>query len=320
MTLILAALALSPARAAEPPAELFEAAEAAAAFCRELGGTPAIQPGYQTTVDLNGDGIDDYLTDQANLECDGAFSAFCGSAGCPVTAWLSRDDGGHEPFDFGYLQAVRVILEPGALPAVRAWYHGTSCGEQRAGFEGCSRTWVFATNAPELPGIDPPETSPVPRPQVADAAAPAEATSEATAEEPPDTAPLIRVAPGWTLRDVPGGSPVALGGGTGEIASLAAFCLGGAPFLAVSYAAEAGTEAIRVGFDFSAGAVEVEAGFEESAGGAFVAAMADTPLAARLAGRDSEAAVRVGDRDEGVLSLSGSTRAIRGALAECHDF
>ena len=46
-------------------------------------------------------------------------------------------------------------------------------------------------------------------------------------------------------------------------------------------------------------------------------ALAEGALAARLGGRDSEVEVGVDGRPEGTLSLSGSTRALRGALADC---
>ena len=45
--------------------------------------------------------------------------------------------------------------------------------------------------------------------------------------------------------------------------------------------------------------------------------LADGPLAARLAGRDSEVALSVDGAAEGVLSLAGSTKALRGALQDC---
>jgi hypothetical protein len=49
-------------------------------------------------------------------------------------------------------------------------------------------------------------------------------------------------------------------------------------------------------------------------------ALADAPLAGRLAGRDSEVAVAADGRPQGVLSLAGSTRAIRNALGSCYPF
>jgi hypothetical protein len=306
-TMLAAALAAGGAvGAAEPPAALFEAAEEAAALCRELGGVPAIRRGYLTRADLNGDGFEDYLTDQANLECAGAWTAFCGSAGCPVTAWLSQP-GGHVPFAFGYLQAVEVV-EAGPLPAVRAHYHGGGCGEGRGGIEGCTRTWVFATNAPETPAIDPAEP---------------EAVAEVVPEDPPPPAaapPAEAVAPGWTLRQTADAGLLALGGGTGAIASLAAFCLEGRPFLAVSFLDAPTGDTVALGFAFGAGAVTAEARHEETAGGAYVVALADGPLAARLAGRDSEVEVAVDGETQGVLSLRGSTRSVRNALTGCYPF
>lgn len=71
-------------------------------------------------------------------------------------------------------------------------------------------------------------------------------------------------------------------------------------------------------FGFSAGPVEVAAGYEETAGGAYVAALDGSPLTARLAGRDTSVALQSQGADQGALSLKGSTRALRGALAACH--
>ena len=53
---------------------------------------------------------------------------------------------------------------------------------------------------------------------------------------------------------------------------------------------------------------------------AYVVALAEGPLAARLAGRDRSVAARLGGSDEGIVSLKGSTRAVRAALASCHTF
>src|SRR5690606_5744981 len=78
------------------------------ALCRSVGGTPNLsglrvegageavegRPPYLTEAgDLNGDGRPDYVTDLSGLECVGAWSLFCGSAGCVVTVWLSGPEG-----------------------------------------------------------------------------------------------------------------------------------------------------------------------------------------------------------------------------------
>lgn len=298
------ALALAAPAAAEPPPALIEATETAAAACTALGGTPAILDGYETTRDLNGDGADDFVTDLARLECAGAWSAFCGPSGCPVAAWLSRA-GGFERFDLGRLRGFEIV-DGTPLPALLARYDAVYCG---AALEGCTRTWRFTSNAPEEPPIDAPP------------AAAAAVAEPAPAEEPEAESPEIeRIPPGWTLRRVPGSSPVALGAGTGAIATLAAFCLADQPFLAVTFHDRPAGDTVRLGLAFSQGAVEADATYEQTAGGAFVVALEGGPLARRLAGRDTEVAVTVDGAPEGILSLAGSTRALRGALADCHGF
>lgn len=280
----------------EPPPELVEFTEEQAAFCRSLGGTPNILASYQTVRDLNGDGRDDFLTNLANLECQGAWSAFCGSAGCPVSAWLSEPEGGFHRFDFGYLQGVE-IREASPLPKVVAGYHGSLCGDpDRIGADTCTRTWTFTSNDPEEPQPDAPARVPA-------------------TDAPP--APVQAIAPGWTLRNVPGGSPVALGGGTGGVALLAAFCLGGKPFLAVTFHERPKANTLTLGFGFGAGRLDVPASYEEGAGGAFVVALSEGDLAARLGGRDREVALSVDGVDQGMLSLVGSSKSLRGALADC---
>jgi hypothetical protein len=289
-----------PAVAQEPPPALVETTEAAAAICHDLGGTPEIVDGYETVRDLNGDGRADFVTDLSHLECRGAWGAYCGPSGCPVTVWLSDPEGGaggdYVQFDLGRLTGFEIRDEAEGLPALVARYAAAACGEDRA--DDCSRTWRFASNSPEEPPIDP---EPTPEP-----------ATVTTASPPPPAIP-----PGWTLRRVPGASPVALGAGIGEIASLAAFCLDGQPFLALNFHERPNAEKVTLGFAFGEGAVEASAGFEQTAGGAYVVALGGGPLAARLAGRDSEVEVTVDGRVEGVLSLKGSTRALRGALEEC---
>lgn len=291
-----ALVATLPAAAQEPPPALIEATEEATAVCTGLGGTPRILDDYETIRDLNGDGREDFLTDLAHLECAGAWSAFCGDSGCPVTAWLSAPGDGYERFDLGRLRSFTIEEGTGALPALVARYAAAACGQE--GSDECTRTWRFASNAPEEPPVD------------------AAAQPVSSAAPPPKRVALS----GWTLRRVPGASPVALGGGTGDIASLAAFCLEGQPFLALTFLERPAGDTVALDFAFSQGPVQVSAGFEATAGGAYVVPLADGLLAARLGGRDSEVAVDVDGAAQGILSLSGSTRALRGALGDCYRF
>ena len=291
---VLAAIAPAPVSAQEPPPALVEATEEASALCTALGGAPDILDGYMQTLDLNGDGVPDFLTDLALLDCGGAHAAFCGPSGCPVTAWLSESDGSFSRFDLGRMQGFEIGA--GDPPPLVARYAAAACGLDAT--TDCTRTWRFAGNAPEEPSIDPtPESEP---------------EDDATAT----VKPLV-VPSGWTLRRVPGASPMALGGGVGKIASLAAFCLSDQPFLAVSFNERPAGDSVTLDFAFSQGDVQATAGFEATAGGTFVVALADGPLADRLGGRDRDVAVDIDGEAQGVMSLSGSTRAIRNALAEC---
>lgn len=295
-----------PAAADEPPPVLVEATETAAALCQAAGGTPRILPGYDAAHDLNGDGRPDFVTDLARLECAGAWDALCTGSGCPVSVWLSAPDGRHDRFDLGPLRGVRFV-EGDGLPGLVALYDVANCGQDATA--DCTRTWRFTSNAPDTPPVDAP------------------AVNAPSVDAPPgaDPAPAEAAAPapaltGWTLRRVPGASPVALGAGVGDIASLGAFCLEGEPFLAVTFHERPPDERVTLGFAFSQGDIDAEAGFESTAGGAYVVALRDTALASRLAGRDREVAVSVDGTAEGILSLSGSTKSLRGALADCYSF
>jgi hypothetical protein len=125
---------------------------------------------------------------------------------------------------------------------------------------------------------------------------------------------------GWTLRALGGSETVAVTTGPGAIRDVMLFCLSGAPFLALRLTEPGEEPAIEAGFTFSDGAVSAPAAREDGLDGAYVIDLAAHPLASRLAGRDSRVDVSLDGEAQGVLSLAGSTVAIRGALAGCHDF
>jgi hypothetical protein len=129
-----------------------------------------------------------------------------------------------------------------------------------------------------------------------------------------------RPEPGWTLREVPDGPPLALAGGPGRVASVSAFCLGGRPWLALDLEPAPEADSVRADFGFADDRFEAEALREEGAGGAYVVELEGGILAGLLAGGDSVAALAIDGTQQGELSLAGSTRAMRSALAACHDF
>lgn len=161
---------------------------------------------------------------------------------------------------------------------------------------------------------------PVPRP--------GDGASSASAVADPGTQPMPRPErpgrrrpdPGWTLRAAPDGERVALAGGPGRVARIAAFCLAGTPWLTLDLEPPPEAERVRVDFGFSSGRIEAEALREAGAGGAYVVELAKGPLARLLAGSDAESTLAIDGTQQGFLSLAGSSHALRGALERCHDF
>lgn len=287
------ALLVPPASAQVLPPALQAFADEQAAACREAGGEPRVGPAFATAVDLDGDGGLDYIVDLAGIECAGAWSYFCGSAGCPVSVWLARPEG-HDRVWGDYAQGWEIV-GAGSETALVVHQHGTACPENPTGADPCSQRLAFAAG-----GVA------------------AEASQQAPAAPPAVTLPQPE-ASGWTLRAVPDGDPVAVAAGPGLAERLAVFCLGGRPWLAVSLAGGPGPETLAIDFTFERAASEAggESRREEGAGGAYVLDLSDGVLAGLLAGRDGEAGMAIAGTDQGVLSLQGSTRAIRAALAPC---
>ncbi len=295
------ALALPPAaRAQELPAVITAFATEQSQLCAEMGGAPRVGPAFATAVDLNADGALDYIVDLAGIECANAWSAFCGSAGCPVSVWIAGPEGHRR--EWGDYAQGWTIDGVGGEVAVVVDQHGGTCPGSASGAETCRQRLVFAAPAAPAPAGDAvaaeAEAAPAPR------AAPAEALESSGVA-------------GWTLRDVPDGTPVAVSDGPGAVATVAVFCLGGQPWLAARMRAAPAAETVEIAFAFSRQTVSSAARREDSAGGVLVVELADRPLAGLLSGRDSSAMIAIDGAEQGVLSLRGSTRAIRGALASC---
>ncbi len=250
----------------------------------------------------------DFITDLKKMECVGAWGAFCHTTGCPVTLWLSAPGDAYTRFDLGDLRGFAISRPGSGLPVLTATYDEALCLTDGVEATACSRDWVFDTNTPEIPDYT-----------LSTAAAPAPRSTGSDPAEAEETRPEPQPA-GWTLREVPGASPLALGSGTGIIASLSAFCLQSEPFMAVRFTTAPPPGTVTLEFTFSSGRLALAATHEPSAGGAFVMDLTEKPLAAALAGRDSSAEVSVDGTPQGTLSLRGSTKALRTALADCASF
>ena len=191
----------------------------------------------------------------------------------------------------------------GRCPRSSPATHGVYCGDSTRRAD-CTRTWRFTRTRP--------------RSRRSTRAAAARQAAPAPRRRPPTE--RRRCRPAGPSAGCRGRARSPSASAPARIATLAGFCLADQPFLAVTFHERPAADTVRLGFAFSQGALEAEAGYEETAGGAFVVALADSPLARRLGGRDTEVAVTVDGKAEGSLSLAGSTKALRGALEACHGF
>jgi hypothetical protein len=243
--LLVAGLAVAGSVSAQErplPPEIATFTEERLAECRGAGGTPALAglefpdadvvegdlPPFLTEADLNGDGKPDYVTDLAGLDCVNAWSYFCGSAGCPVTVWLSDADGLSAGWS-GHAQAWEL-----RGTEVLLYLHGEMCTPPRTDVEGCEETLRFdapsadsaADAAPVPPGALASSPRPRPRPGTAATGAVVTAVAPAPAEAAPPDAPVAETpaapspapdtataaptgpaipgdAPGWTSAQLP---------------------------------------------------------------------------------------------------------------------
>lgn len=297
---LLAALSL-PARAA-PPAEIEQDMAQAMAECRDVGGNPTLHPDYLTEGEFNGDGRPDYITNLDRLDCEGAWSYFCGSAGCPVTVWLSGPAGYSVAWG-SHAQAVEV-----RDGKVVVSLHGQFCSPPRTGADGCEQVLDLAA-APK-PDVQPPQP-----------AAPAPAVQTPTVQAPAGQRPAAPPPPSparWELRQPPNNAPaVAVVGGPGNLRSMAAFCLGGKPWLAMVFAPMPANTTVQVAFTFAEGRLGGPAVRQASTGDAYVIGLAGHDLAKRLAGSGKAVGVAMDGRNLGTVTLAGSSAALRKALAPC---
>lgn len=201
---------------ADLPQPLLDDALESIRLCKEVGGTPNLQgidvtgagrtaevyTPYVTEADLNGDGQTDYITDLAGLECVNAWSLFCGSAGCPVTVWLSGS-GGLEAAWGSHAQEWRLEGQ-----AVVVSLHGQMCTPPRTGYDGCEVSLRFdGASSPGAAGAAPSDQAASPRPRARPGGAPAPvptpaaaapAPAPATSDAPALPSVMGDAASGWT--------------------------------------------------------------------------------------------------------------------------
>ncbi|WP_424929545.1 hypothetical protein [Amaricoccus tamworthensis] len=296
--------------ASDLPPVLFEYTEEAFLTCQTAGGEAQIGEGYSTTADLNADGVPDFITDLSAVDCAGAPNVFCNNGACPVDAWLSTPDGGHTRFEIGPALSFSLTEQTDGRTRVQTAHTLETCADANVESTNCAKIWNFS-------GAGEPTF------------AFAQSDADAPRSRPADLVPVekkVAVEPdaaaqtGWSLRAVPGASPVALAFGPGNIYNVAAFCLADAPFIALRFREPPTDETLSVQFSFGGTFLTAEALHEETAGGAYIIDLTANDLAEGLAGSSTSTTISVDDTDQGTMSLEGSTRTIRTALETCYAF
>lgn len=285
------------------PAPIQELTDGNMAACREAGGTPRLTPDHARSADLNGDGRPDYLIDLAGLDCENAWSYFCGSAGCPVSVWVSEDDGWKEIWG-GYAQSARI---EGSV--VEIHQHGEFCVPRTPGHVGCDLKLDLAAAAAAPPSAE------VAAPRRTGRGVPVSPSAASAAGGVPPDAASSDLPEGWTIRHSDGAPVVAPG--PGAVRSLAAFCMGQSPVLTLMLDRKHDAPAVLVQFAFDDWTFEETATLEGQGIGAYTMPLGRDGLAGRLAGRDSSVRLGLDRAHQGVLSLEGSTKALREALSPC---
>ncbi|UFN47278.1 hypothetical protein LPC08_14710 [Roseomonas sp. OT10] len=296
----LAPSALVPsARAQQVPDIVRRSTQETFADCRGAGGRPSAGREYQTVVDLNGDGIPDYILDLSGLNCAGAESFFCGSAGCPVSLFLSTPRG-HVAEHLGHVQGWELD-RAASPPVMKLMLHGGGCG--RAGADGCERRIAWNGQRMAALGAPPPagrRPSPAPREP---AAAPG--------------------AGGWELRDIPGRTPAAMVQGPqgSAVTGLALTCNGEVPMAVFTLRARPPWDSVTVGFAGSAGRAEVpirpQASDRTRGAHVWVADLRGSTLPRLLAAPGSGLRLTMNGGQQGTLGLRNAREAVRAALAPC---
>lgn len=149
----------------DPAAQVLAQIEA---DCKKLGGTVTLEPGFERTEDLDGDGRTDMVVDFAAAVCSEMTSLYCGSGGCTVGFYLNRET----EFLPIFVDMIRGYdSAPGGLLTLDL--HGSFCGV--FGYEACLKRFdisqgelvlvneltgeaaIAVLEGAPLPSLEPPE-------------------------------------------------------------------------------------------------------------------------------------------------------------------
>lgn len=188
-----AVLRACPPPQAPPPDPAATVLDRIVRDCGGLGGTVAVEPGFERREDLDGDGRKDVVIDYAAAVCSKMASLYCGSGGCTAAFFLARDEGFERIFE-GVIRGYSA--QPGGLLALDL--HGTACGLY--GFEACRKVFRIGDDSfalvQELAGAEAEAAMAADRAATAGTAAAGGAGAEAGREADSNAGAGLAAAPG----------------------------------------------------------------------------------------------------------------------------
>ncbi len=274
------------------------------AECRSYGGRPTAGPEFVTTEDLNGDGQPDYILSVNSIGCEGAASALCAGQACPLAVYLSGPSG----YRRAYLNNVHgwELVRTTTPPQIEMMWLPSHCGQRPRTDDGCTaRYQISGQSVTEVGG----RAAQAPRQQ------------QQPQRQQQAAIPGAGAAAAWQLRPLQNRGNAAMVQGPGAVAGMALFCNGPVPMAAFTLRARPPAGQTVVSFAFPAGRIDAAIG--QPRGGAANVWYADlraSRLPRMLAGNDATVPLLINGGRQGTLSLSGSTAAIRSALAGCYPF
>jgi hypothetical protein len=94
-------------------------------------------PGFVTEIDINADGVKDYVLDYGKFICGNSSTYFCGTAGCTTQVFASLPGGGYVKALDENVRDIKFRTVKGR-PAMILDLHGSMCG--RVGAAQCGMT------------------------------------------------------------------------------------------------------------------------------------------------------------------------------------
>jgi hypothetical protein len=124
LSIVAFAFSIGAAMAEDLPAAVQKAIAENRRGCK----TVAIEKGFTTRKDINGDGRPDFVLDYESFVCDGDRRAFCGSLGCTTQVFASLPNGAYTEVLDGNFKSIDFRDVQGR-PAIIVGYPGFSCGK-----------------------------------------------------------------------------------------------------------------------------------------------------------------------------------------------